>query len=518
MNLTIIRSQLESFELELSREHLQHLVGIKEELNSAPIYNKYPELFSLKNVKDVRKIVDGSSGLERRRNLYLLGALINSYLSEPLKELSDKRDTFEAKATVKVGKKDVAFRQIGVLISNTKSHAERKRLFALSLPVKEKIMEFDKTMLEKEWELAAKTGFPDYTAAYSFVKECDYERMADEMRRFLADTDILYERLIKEAMESIEVPLKNAEGFDISFWIRNPSFDPYFIKENLVGSLKQTLNGFGFELDKQKNIELDVEDRPQKVPRAFCMPLRVPEEVHLVIKPSGGQNDFKSLYHEAGHSEHYANSSADLPFEFKHLGSHCVSETYAFTFEHIIMTREWLKRQTEMDENTVSDFLRFDMTVKLFFLRRYATKLLYELKLHRGDLARVDGAFSPTKGKPYKNMAECYADMLSKAAKVKIHAINWASDVDGGYYSADYLRAWILEAQLKSYLKKTFGENWIENKKAGAFLQSLWKDGNQPSPIELSKQFGFKEISVDILTHEIMEFFKSAGYRKQPSC
>ena len=93
------------------------------------------------------------------------------------------------------------------------------------------------------------------------------------------------------------------------------------------------------------------------------------------------------MYHECGHSEHYANSSADLPFEFKHMGSHCVSETYAFTFEHIIMTEEWLSHHTKMDAATRREFLEFDMTVKLFFLRRYAdqTVVRAEAALRRPD-------------------------------------------------------------------------------------------------------------------------------------
>ncbi|MEK6961498.1 MAG: hypothetical protein AABX47_10105 [Nanoarchaeota archaeon] len=507
-----ILEQLEAFELELCTEHLQHLVGLKEEINSAPIYEKYPELFSIDNVKECKKLVETTSGLEKRKNLYLLGSLIGSFMSEPLKELSDERDTFEAKAVVAVDGKDVPFRQIGIMISNEPKHSERKRLFELSLDIKKKMEAYDKKMLEEEWKLAKKTGFPDYTSIFSYVKDTDYDKMAVQMRKFLVDTDALFTKLIETEMGKIGVPTEDAAGYDISFWIRNPKFDPYFKKEQLAPSLKETLRGLGFDLDKQDNIKVDIEDRPGKVPRAFCMPLRIPEEVHLVIKPSGGQNDYKSMYHECGHSEHYANSSADLPFEFKHMGSHCVSETYAFTFEHIIMTEEWLSHHTKMDAATRREFLEFDMTVKLFFLRRYATKLLYELKLHCGDLTRIGGDFEPVKGKKgkeakYKDMSECYCDMLSKACKVKIHPINWASDVDGGYYSADYLRAWMLEVQLQQHMRKSYGKDWMHKTAAGDFLLKLWKDANKPTPLELAKAFGYDTIDMGIMTEEVIEFF-----------
>ena len=48
---------------------------------------------------------------------------------------------------------------------------------------------------------------------------------------------------------------------------------------------------------------------PGKSPRAFCSPIEVPGKVMLVIQPIGGHDDWRALFHEAGHTEHYANTS-----------------------------------------------------------------------------------------------------------------------------------------------------------------------------------------------------------------
>jgi hypothetical protein len=56
--------------------------------------------------------------------------------------------------------------------------------------------------------------------------------------------------------------------------------------------------------------------------------------------------------------------------------------------------------------------------------------------------------------------------------------------VDAGFYVADYLTAWMLEAQLREYLCQQFGnpsiqgEDWYQSPKVGEFLKHLWKDGN----------------------------------------
>ena len=64
---------------------------------------------------------------------------------------------------------------------------------------------------------------------------------------------------------------------------------------------------------RQANVELDLEERPTKSPRAFCAPIEVPGRVVLVIQPIGGPDDWLALFHEAGHTEHFAHTSASLP-------------------------------------------------------------------------------------------------------------------------------------------------------------------------------------------------------------
>ena len=37
------------------------------------------------------------------------------------------------------------------------------------------------------------------------------------------------------------------------------------------------------------------------MPRACCVPVVVPDDIKLIIRPAGGQADYKSLLHEGGH-------------------------------------------------------------------------------------------------------------------------------------------------------------------------------------------------------------------------
>jgi hypothetical protein len=156
----------------------------------------------------------------------------------------------------------------------------------------------------------------------------------------------------------------------------------------------ETLAGLGLDLSAQGNVHLDTESRPTKSPRAFCSPVRVPDEVYLVISPVGGHEDFAALFHEGGHTEHYANTEPGLPFEFRHLGDNGVTESFAFLLEGLVADPHWLRaRAPEADPEAVASQAR---AVRLMFLRRYFTKLGYELELHGGG--SLDGMDAGSSG------------------------------------------------------------------------------------------------------------------------
>ena len=141
-----------------------------------------------------------------------------------------------------------------------------------------------------------------------------------------------------------------------------------------------------------------------KSPRAFCCTIQVPDDVRLVIKPAGGAQDYEALFHEAGHAEHYAHVDRTLPFAYRCLGDSSVTESYAFLFEYMLTDESWLGRHLGFSQPT--GYLERAGFHRLYFLRRYGTKLAYEQVLHRadepGDIAPLyDELFSRNLGVGY---------------------------------------------------------------------------------------------------------------------
>jgi len=124
-------------------------------------------------------------------------------------------------------------------------------------------------------------------------------------------------------------------------------------------------------------------------------------------------------------------------------------------------------------------------------LRRYATKLQYELELQR----------SPEP----EPLAARYADLFTDQLLVRYFPEEYLADVDDALYAAQYLRAWTFEAQLREYLKKEYDEEWFRAPRAGKFLRDLWREGQKYTADELVRFMGYDELDPEPMLAEIRE-------------
>jgi hypothetical protein len=127
--------------------------------------------------------------------------------------------------------------------------------------------------------------------------------------------------------------------------------------------------------------------------------------------------------------------------------------------------------------------------VRIYFLRRYAAKLIYELALHGADadLAR---------------MPELYSRLLGEASGIEWPQETWLEDVDGGFYVAAYLRAWALEACWRRAMLGRFGDRWYAEPEAGRWLRDLWSQGQRLRGDELLAEATGEELRFDALAEE----------------
>jgi hypothetical protein len=267
-----------------------------------------------------------------------------------------------------------------------------------------------------------------------------------------------------------------------------------FPKEGMLPALVGTLGDLGVDLRSQQNIVLDLEDRPNKTPRAFCAPIEVPDRIMLVIKPQGGPDDWRSLFHEAGHAEHFAHTSPSLGVEERRLGDIAVTEGWAMLIEYLTIDPVWLERR--LDFPRPYEFAAEGATQLLWLVRRYCAKLLYEVELHAAPDVTA--------------MRPRYAELLDDALKVRASDTDYLADVDEGFYASSYLRAWAFEAQLRAFLREKFGNAWFSRRDAGSLLRELWSEGQKLTADEILEEVTGASIELDAVADRIREALAAA--------
>lgn len=454
IDLGAYSGEAEEFLSSIDREYYLHYSGQQDEFEIEAIYARHAELFSRESVDSLR---EGAAAPA------LVQFAVQGHIGRELKEGSAELARREAALELEWDGEMVHYRSAPVLQANEPDPDRRAALEeARNNLMATELNPLTLELLERSHELARELGWESMRDLCQDLSGTDFGALAQQTEGFLAGTEDSYEELVEpELREQVGLGFDRLRRSDLSAFFRAPALDAGFPEERLVASLTETLAGLGIDVAAQPGVVIDTERRPKKSPRAFCAPVRVPDEVYLVIAPVGGREDFAALFHEAGHTEHYAHVDASLPVEDRYLGDNSVTEGFAFLFEHLVSDPEWLRRRLGVEDP--DQIVRHERAARMVFLRRYAAKLSYELELHGGG--------------PIDGLASVYARRLSDAVHVDWPAVSWLSDVDPFFYVARYLRAWALETHLRSALRERFGEAWFEELAAGVFLRELWSAG-----------------------------------------
>jgi hypothetical protein len=264
-----------------------------------------------------------------------------------------------------------------------------------------------------------------------------------------------------------------------------------YTRERATEICLDTLARLGFDLSAMPNIHLDLDDRPQKSPRACVIASRPPEIVHLITRAQGGLHDYEALLHEAGHALHYGGCDPALPYAFRALSrDHALTEIYSYITAKIVNEPGWHEHYFSLSEEVARENAEAGTFLEVLLFRRYVAKLQFELEFWQRFAA--DGGTE--KG---------YSERQESATGVRYRPDWYLSDMDSGFYSADYLRAWIRSAQLRVSLLEEVGDDWWKSAKTGKFLRSLFREGTRPSNEEIAARLGFEPLDCAPLLAEL---------------
>jgi hypothetical protein len=501
MSVAAVRSpaeyenRLERYIFERAEEVRAVRVGEKEISEQAAIVARYADLFTREQLEELRSEEEEASDGDERERLFRLKKACESGLIAA--EIAEREDALENKilaARVEFKGEELPLRSAQARLALLPSYADREELGQLhadaSATFNDERLELLRTIEELDAELSKQPDPVTRSEEEKGISLHDLEQALAKAssaieKPFFDMRERWFERLLGPDQD--EIP----NSFHIAYVRRLSPLEATYTKERAVDVCLTTLERLGFDLAAEKNIRLDLDDRPQKSPRACVIASDPPNVVHLITRAQGGLHDYQAFLHEAGHALHYGGCNPALPYTFRNLSrDHALTEIYSYIVEAISCQPGWHEEYFGLAPEQAAENAEATVFLEAILFRRYVAKLQFELEFW--------SRFSEDGGTP-----DGYEERLTAATKVRYRSDNFLADMDAGFYSADYLRAWIRSAQLKAYLRSEVGEDWWHNRATGEKLRALFAEGTKPSSEEIAGRLGFEPLDTAPLLEEL---------------
>ena len=173
------------------------------------------------------------------------------------------------------------------------------------------------------------------------------------------------------------------------------------------------------------------------------------------------------------------------------LADHALTEIYSYVVDSIAGEPGWHATHFGLSDEEAVENAQAAAFLDSLLYRRYAAKLRYELGFW--------GAFPEEQGRSPRD----YATLLTEATGLRYDERGYLSDMDAGFYSADYLRAWIRSAQLRAHLRREVGDDWWRSPGTGEILRGLFAEGTRPSTEDIARRLGFDPLDTGPLVAEL---------------
>jgi hypothetical protein len=501
MSTTAVRTpadyeaRLREYYRERSEEARAVRVGEKEVSEQAAIVARYEDLFSRAQLESLRDAEGASSGEDHERLYRLRKTCEAGLISAELAEQQDGLENAVLAARVSFRGEELPLRGAQARLAVLDSYADRDELGELTIVASAQLNPQRRELLVAGEDLEREiTGEHDPIARTEEEKGVSLRELEQALVAASSATDDAYRVFSDRWFERVLGPDREQQpsSSHLAYVRRLSPLESTYTKDEAVSVCLVTIGALGFDLTAIPNIRLDLEDRPQKNPRACVIASDPPEVVHLITRAQGGVSDYQAFMHEAGHALHYASVDPRLPYTFRRVSrDHALTEIYSYIFEAITREPGWHAQHFGLSDEQAAENAQATLFLEVLLYRRYTAKLGYELGFWE--------SFDAERGRWPRD----YASRLTEATGFRYDERNYVSDMDAGFYSADYLRAWIRSAQLQAHLRRVVGEDWWRSEATGEILRTLFDEGTKPTSEEIARRLGFDPLDTGPLVAEL---------------
>lgn len=308
-------------------------------------------------------------------------------------------------------------------------------------------------------------GYPEYIAFCEKKRGVSLTGSGSHAQHFLSETRDTYRGLVERWLNMVTgLSFKDASRFDAIYLLGLRYLDHLFPQEISIDGIMSFFRKWGMDFAGNPALHIHSEGIPGR--QSYCIPVDIPGEAHVIIGPFQGWLDMESLFHELGHALSFIYTDPGLPSEEKDFfQSGALSEAFAFLFQRMCMSREFLQEILGLSSENAQTVSHAHALKMLTLTRRYAAKLFIEVENFRlGQL---------------KKGQSLYSEVMGRETCFYYDPETYLFDLMPDFYSLDYFQAFMGSACLWEYLNDVIGEDWILNPETGSTLRRWWHNGNR---------------------------------------
>jgi oligoendopeptidase F len=308
----------------------------------------------------------------------------------------------------------------------------------------------------------------------------------DPVYAYLEHENISYEKLVefiksmghrakkpfRDALTDIGKTIlggKEPEYYDDFYYFRNKAYfdiESNFLTIDPLGEVKKILMNMEFDLS---NIHFDTQDRKDKYPSPICFFVKIPDDIRILFKKESPYFDLQACFHETGHAMHASSIDKRNDYWDKYKIPMGISEIFSTFLERLTKNTRHISSLSNFteDKNTTFKSLSRIRFMELFFVTFYTANSLMKLQYWKENLS-IDKA------------SELYARLIKEYTGFEIPGEYWLLHhilPESIMYVPSYLLAAVRSAELDTYIRNKYGDNWWKEKEAGKELREIMKPG-----------------------------------------
>ena len=467
LNVARLTSAIQTLNTRWARRALSLWRGHAPNGSPEEIYAGFEKLLTPDAIAGVAGISDGQTRTRIRHGL------IDHYLQRKLMPHETEMQGWSRGAAAHVDGEKIYFQEVIPWCQKSSTLLKRQQLQqetgSLCKLLKPFALNYWTIVLDT---LTGELGFDNYIDYCSQKKGIDYHGLYELAKQLLQEThDFYYLAMQAWSRDRFGISLDQLSRFDAIYLLSLSQWDRLCPVDDPATTLG-FFESWGIDIARLPGLRLDLQPTTGKSAQAISVMVRIPQEVHILMRPEGGWIDVETLWHELGHGLSAVYTDPSLPVAARELATAFnLSEVYAFLLQRLALSRPVLSSVMGLPEKTVATIGYYKDLKDLSVFRRYASS--------HGDLA--DGG-------PYANLMAHHTGFYHQPES---HLFDLVPE----FYCADYLLGWLGEAVLSDHLVNRFGEGGWVGTEAGEWMKSLWRQGNRMDISPFFKSNGISTLS-----------------------